>query len=91
MQAIGKVVVCVGLIAFSAFLAPAATIKGTVRGPDGAPFMGAFVMARNSSTKITVSVLSDRSGKYHVDALPAGEYDVRIHAVGYQGRSADGM
>jgi hypothetical protein len=32
---------------------------GTVTGPDGAAFRGAFVQARNATTKITVSVLSD--------------------------------
>src|SRR6266852_1193570 len=42
--------------------APAATISGTVTGPDRAPFRGAFVQARNAKTRITVSVLSDRDG-----------------------------
>ena len=33
-----------------------ATISGTVKGVDGAPFQGAFVQAQNSKTKITVNV-----------------------------------
>src|SRR5579862_4587171 len=61
----------------------AATVTGTVKGPDGAPFQGAFVVAVNSKTKISVSVLSDRQGRYHVDNLPAGDYQVRVRAVGY--------
>ena len=36
-----------------------ATITGTVKGVDGAPFQGAFVEAQNAKTKITVNVLSD--------------------------------
>ena len=36
----------------------AATITGTVAGPDGKPFRGAFVQAKNLKTKITTSVLS---------------------------------
>src|SRR5262249_14159502 len=61
-----------------AFLGPlaslpveAATITGTVTGPDGAPLRGAFVQARNAQTRITVSVLSDKDGKYRVENLPA--------------------
>ena len=84
MRNVRCVLACMSLFMLTASLAGGAAIKGSVKGPDGAPFMGAFVMARNSATKITVSVLSDQNGKYHVDALPAGEYDIRIHAIGYQ-------
>src|ERR1700733_8371492 len=62
----------------------AATIRGTVKGPDGSPFEGAFVGAQNSKTKITVSVLSDRQGHSQVQNLPAGDYELRIRAVGYK-------
>jgi virginiamycin B lyase len=86
MHGIRKLLVGVSFLTIvSASVVSGAVIKGAVKGADGAPFMGAFVMARNSTTKITVSVLSDRSGRYHIDALPAGQYDVRIRAVGYQG------
>ena len=64
---------------FAAFViapsaANAATISGTVAGPDGPAFRGAFVQARNAKTKILVSVLSDKDGRYRIDNLPAGEY-----------------
>ena len=75
------------LFALACFFLPqagAATITGTVKGPDGAPFMGAFVQAQNTKTKITVNVLSHKDGKYHVDDLPAGDYEIRIRAIGYQ-------
>jgi len=52
--------------------ADAATITGTVAGPDGRPFRAAFVQARNLATKITVSVLSDSAGRYRIENLPAG-------------------
>ena len=61
-----------------AALVDGADVTGTVKGPDGAPFAGAFVQARNSKTKITVSVLSRRGGQYRIPNLPAGEYEVRI-------------
>jgi hypothetical protein len=73
-----------GAIIFLAALAHGATITGTVKGPDGAPFKGAFVEAQNTKTKITVNVLSHRDGSYRVEDLPAGEYVLRIRAVGYQ-------
>ena len=47
-------------------IADAATITGTVTGPDGAPFRGAFVQARHAGLKMTVSVLSDNQGRYVV-------------------------
>jgi virginiamycin B lyase len=65
-------------------LAHSATITGTVKGPDGAGFKGAFVQAQNTQSRITVNVLSDKEGHYSVVDLPAGEYNVRIHAVGYR-------
>ena len=50
----------------------AATISGTVAGPDGTAFRGAFVQARNAQTRIVVSVLSDKEGRYRIESLPAG-------------------
>jgi virginiamycin B lyase len=74
----------IGLALFFTLSLHAATITGTVKGPDGAPFMGAFVQAQNTKTKITVNVLSHKDGKYHVDDLPPGEYEIHIRAIGYQ-------
>ena len=41
-----------------AWSADAASVSGTVVGPDGKAFRGAFVQARNAKTRITVCVLS---------------------------------
>jgi virginiamycin B lyase len=65
-------------------LALGATVTGTVKAPDGAPFRGAFVQAQNSNTKIMVSVLSDRLGQYRIENLPAGPYQLQVRAVGYR-------
>ena len=61
-----------------------ATIAGTVKGVDGAPFQGAFVEAQNTKTKITVIVLSDSQGHYRIEKLPAGDYRLQIRAVGFR-------
>jgi virginiamycin B lyase len=71
--------------------ARAATIQGTVRGPDGSPFRAAFVDARNATTNITVMVLSDGRGHYHVDNLPAGDYRVQARAMGFRSDSRSGI
>ena len=71
--------------------AGAATLAGTVTGPDGKPFRGAFVQARNLKTRITVSVLSDNAGRYHVDNLGPGDYRLGLRAVGFQADPSTGI
>src|SRR6185312_2640955 len=71
--------------------ADAATITGTVTGPDGKPFRAAFVQARNAQLKMTVSVLSDKEGKYVVESLPAGDYRLSIRATGYKADTKGGL
>ena len=80
-----------GLILFASTFADAATITGTVTGPDGAPFRAAFVQARNAGLKMTVSVLSDSQGKYVVENLPAGDYRVQIRAIGFKADAKSGI
>ena len=62
--------------------AHAASITGTVTGPDGAPLRAAFVQARHGKLKMTVSVLTDNAGRYAVENLPAGEYRLSVRALG---------
>jgi Carboxypeptidase regulatory-like domain len=82
MRSLGSLVLAL-LLSTSA--AEAATVTGTVAGPDGAPFRGAFVQARHAGLKMTVSVLSDNDGRYVVENLPAGEYRVLVKTVRCQG------
>src|SRR3954469_14612873 len=71
----------------AAWSADAATITGTITGPDGAPFRAAFVQARHQGQKMTVSVLTDNQGRYVVENLPAGDYTLGIRAIGYDADS----
>jgi virginiamycin B lyase len=75
----------------AASFADAATITGTVNGPDGAPFRGAFVQARNAQTKITVSVLSDNAGHYRAENLAPGDYRISIRALGFKADPKSGL
>src|ERR1700752_1425349 len=68
-----------------------ASITGTVKGPDGKPFMGAFVVAENTQNKMTVTVLSDAQGRYHINNLPPATYSVQITAVGYKSDPHNGV
>ncbi len=72
------------LFASLAHTAPGGVISGTVKGPDGAVFKGAFVRAQSAKTKITVDVLTDRTGAYRIQNLDAGEYQVTATAVGFK-------
>ena len=76
--------VLLGVILALGSVCSGATVTGTVKGPDSAPFQGAFVEAQNTKSKITVIVLSDRRGRYTIENLPAGEYRGQISATGYR-------
>ncbi len=78
-------------LALLASTADAATISGTVTGPDGQPFRAAFVQARNAALKMTVSVLTDGQGRYVAENLPAGDYRVSIRATGFKADAKSGL
>jgi virginiamycin B lyase len=84
MRPAGRILSSVMLATLFGSIASAGTITGTVKGPDGAPFKGAFVEAQNTSNKITVSVLSAKDGRYRIENLPSASYELRIRAIGYK-------
>ena len=53
--------------------------------------MGIFVVAENSQNKMTVTVLSDAQGRYHINNLPAATYSVQTSAVGYRSDPRSGV
>ena len=59
---------------------PAQTVRGTVTDEKGAPLSGAVVTLHKSSGDI--SAVTDASGKYAFDGLPAGKYKVDIQLAG---------
>src|SRR4030081_1116627 len=81
----------IGLAVFFSSACYAATITGTVKGPDGAPFEGAFVQAQNTKTRMAFIVLTDSQGRYRVEKVPAGEYQLTSRATGYRGDPRPGV
>src|SRR5277367_1166429 len=86
-----KLLFSVALTVAVASTGVAASITGNVKGPDGKPFMGAFVIAENTRNKMSVTVLSDQQGRYHINNLPASTYSVQITSVGYNGTPQNGV
>src|SRR5579863_7637399 len=74
----------IALVLFLASIAYGATISGTVKGPDGKPFKGAFVEAQDMDSRIATNVLSDKDGRYQIENLPEGQYQLMARAVGYR-------
>ena len=84
----------IALVSFLALSCPsvfAATVTGTVKGPDNALFEGAFVQAINAQTKVMVSVLTDKQGHYRFESLPAGQYQLRVRAIGFNADSRNAV
>src|SRR5258708_4957992 len=91
MRLRGKLLALVGSIVFIGSACHAATITGTVKDPDGALFQGAFVQAQNTKMRMAFIVLSDSQGRYRIENLTAGEYQVQIKATGYRADPRSGV
>src|SRR2546427_5076235 len=69
-------------VAWSAYGIDGTTISGAVKNSSGAPYRGAFVRVRNVKTTMTFNVLSDSEGRYRVQNVPPGDYEIRAAAIG---------
>jgi virginiamycin B lyase len=65
-------------------LAPAA-LSGTVTSQEEGPMEGVLVSAKRAGSNITITVVSDASGRYNFPRakLVPGQYALKIRAVGY--------
>ncbi len=71
-------------VAWSAYGLDNSSISGTVKNSTGSPFRGAFVRVRNVKTTMTFNALSDSQGRYRVENIPPGDYEIRATAIGYK-------
>lgn len=67
------------------FLAPAASLTGTVVDPTGAFVPHAAVELESGANKYTVQ--ADDSGVYQFSNLPAGEYTLKVTMLGFKSRT----
>ena len=66
------------------------TLTGIVHNPAGTPTANVFVTAQDGARKMAVSVLTDAAGRYRIDDLFPGQYDLRTRKIGFNdGTSAN--
>src|SRR5262245_52434765 len=62
----------------------AAGIEGKVTDPKGAAIPGATVTITNQTTKQTFTAVTDAQGRYRIESLPGGVYDLNVSAKGFR-------
>lgn len=60
-----------------------ATILGVVTDPDGAVIADARIIARNTQTNSTRAVSTDNAGRFRIEELSPGEYEVEAEREGF--------
>ncbi|MCK9284024.1 MAG: carboxypeptidase regulatory-like domain-containing protein [Rhodocyclaceae bacterium] len=63
--------------------ASASVLSGIVHDPSGKPKANVFVTAQNGARKLAVTVLSDGAGRYRIDDLFPGQYELRARMSGF--------
>src|SRR5215471_9049626 len=63
-----------------------AALTGLVSSAEEGPMEGVLVSARKSASTITITVVSDRAGRYSFpqSRMEPGEYTIRVRAAGYE-------
>src|SRR5579872_4625905 len=91
IRSIGRSAALIALALSFGSAAYSATISGTVKGPDGKAFKGAFVEAQDADSRIATVVLSDKDGRYRIENLPEGQFRLTVRAVGYRFEPRSGI
>lgn len=69
--------------------ANAATLSGVVRDGAGAPVPGVFVSAKQPDRRMTVTVVSDRQGRYRLRGLFPEAHTLRAAKIGFGSATAE--
>src|SRR6185503_19248065 len=67
----------------AAFAQGTGTITGTVKDPKDALIAKATVTARNTQTNISRTTQTDDDGRYRMEGLPVGPYEVSVESSGF--------
>ena len=86
-----KAVVLIGLLlsTVTAFGTIFGTVSGLIHDPQHRPVQGAQVTLRAANSAWTKSMTSDDSGEFHFDAVPLGEYKVKVEIAGFASQEQD--
>jgi outer membrane receptor protein involved in Fe transport len=68
-----------------------ATLRGRVFDEQGGVLEGASVVARNTDTNASRTVVTGRSGEYFIPNLPAGPYELKTALPGFSQARTDGL
>src|ERR1700739_3134650 len=74
----------ISLFVSTGYAAAGGNIAGTIKGPEGLPFKAAFIRAKNVQPKMVTIVLSNAQGKYLVNNLAPGTYEVWANSAEYK-------
>lgn len=77
---------CVALLLLTGLSASAqfrASVQGTVTDPDGAVVPGAQLSLKDNATNRVLTAVSDGSGVYNFNALPADQFTLTVSAAGF--------
>src|SRR5438093_11333089 len=77
------------LVAGSASATIFGTVSGLIHDPQHRPVQGAQVTLRAANSAWTKSMTSDDSGEFHFDAVPLGEYKVKVEIAGFASQEQD--
>ena len=94
----GRWAIVASLLAVILFLAlpasgqaPVGTILGTVKDASGAVVAGATVTIKNTDTGDTRTLTTGSDGAYRANAMPIGNYEVRVEQAGFQTQVRSGL
>src|SRR5438046_9870285 len=82
---VATAVLSVALAAYSTGAAAQAALAGKVSSAEEGAMEGVLVSAKRAGATVTITVVSDKEGRYAFPAakLEPGRYSIRIRAVGY--------
>src|SRR6185503_1831443 len=63
---------------------PTGAIEGVVSDPSGAIVLNASVTVRNTATGLTRTANTGNDGRYRIEKLPPGEYEVKVTAQNFK-------
>ena len=68
-----------------------AGLQGRVFDASGAVLPGALIRVQDQSTGFDASARTDSDGRYHLSAIPAGEYSVTAEAAGFRSERIEAL